>query len=112
MAPIRTIDDAYVDGLSITHGNPRKHLWTLAVGTYELSTHLEARCPLDLDAYNISRIPEFVGNNYYCEALEFGKTGLLGRILCGMDSSVSQVLHSLVQDMAGFIVRLHQVKKT
>ena len=67
-SPIRTIDDAYVDGLSITHDNPRKHLWTLAVGTYELNTHLEARCPLDLDTYDIRRIPEFVGNNYYCEA--------------------------------------------
>ena len=62
-SPIRTIDDAYVDGLSITHGNPRKYLWTLAVGTYELNTHLEARCPLDLDTYDIRRIPEFVRNN-------------------------------------------------
>ena len=66
-SPIRTINDSYVDGLSITHGNPRKHLWTLAVGTAEAHTHLEAKCPLDLDTYNISRIPEFVGNNYYCE---------------------------------------------
>ena len=45
-------------------------------------------------------------------SLEFGKTGLLGRTLCGMDRSVSQVLYSLVQDMAGFIMTLHQVKKT
>ena len=69
MSPIRTIDDAYVDGLSITHDNPRKHLWTLAVGLNEVSTYSElARCPLDLDTYDISLIPDFVKNNYYCEA--------------------------------------------
>ena len=28
-----TIDDPYVDGgVSITHGNPREHIWTLASG--------------------------------------------------------------------------------
>ena len=37
-SPIRTMDDAYVDGLSITHGNTRKHLWTLVVGYSELHT--------------------------------------------------------------------------
>ena len=37
-SPIRTINDSYIDGLSITHGNPRKPLWTLAVGNTELSS--------------------------------------------------------------------------
>ena len=26
------IDNSYVDGLSITHGNPRQHIWTYAFG--------------------------------------------------------------------------------
>ena len=30
-----TIDQTYVDGLSITRGSPRQHLWTLAVGLSE-----------------------------------------------------------------------------
>ena len=67
-SPIRTINDAYVDGLSITHGNPRKHLWTLAVGNSELTSHLEVRCPKDTDPFNFTRVPDFVGNNFYCEA--------------------------------------------
>ena len=25
-----TIDDVYVDGLSLTHGHPREHIWTFA----------------------------------------------------------------------------------
>ena len=48
-SPIRTIDDAYVEGLSITHGNPRKHLWTLAVRVSELFSNLALRCPRDTD---------------------------------------------------------------
>ena len=27
-----TIDTTYVDGLSITYGNPRRHIWTYATG--------------------------------------------------------------------------------
>ena len=31
----QTIDGYYVDGLSITHGNPRQHIWTFANGLYD-----------------------------------------------------------------------------
>ena len=62
-----SIDDAYVDGVSITYGSaPRKHIWTYANGlnfhhllgpTYE--------CPCN---WNISiSTPPFVGSDYYCE---------------------------------------------
>ena len=67
-SPIRTINDAYIDGISITQGNPRKHLWTLAVGFSELhTTNLEVRCPRDLDPFDFTIVPVFVGNNFYCE---------------------------------------------
>ena len=66
-SPIRTINDSYVDGLSITHGNPRKHLWTLAVGLDKLNADIYA-CPRDTDPFNFTRVPDFVGNNFYCEA--------------------------------------------
>ena len=29
------INEAYVDGISITYGSPRKHIWTLAAGLFE-----------------------------------------------------------------------------
>ena len=67
-SPIRTINDPYVDGLSITHGNPRKHIWTLAVSLNELNQYLKARCPRDTDPFDFTRVPDFVGNNFYCEA--------------------------------------------
>ena len=62
------IDAPYVDGLSITHGNPRKHLWTLAVGLSELTADTISRCPRDTDPFNFHRVPDFVGHDFYCEA--------------------------------------------
>ena len=42
-----TIDQNYVDGISVTHGqNPRKHIWTFAAALHEISsTHPTTLCP-------------------------------------------------------------------
>ena len=65
-----TIDDQYVDGISLTHGhNPRKHIWTFAAALHEVSTiHPQTLCPCT----NIHNpltipIPPFVGNDYFCD---------------------------------------------
>ncbi len=50
-----TIDRPYVDGLSVTHGSPRQHVWTFAAG---------APCPCRNPS---SDTPLFVGSNYFCE---------------------------------------------
>ena len=66
------IDSYYVDGVSITYGtNPRKHIWTYAVGISEQRNDSSA-CPCNSD-YNGSRVPAstFIGSHYYCES---GKT--------------------------------------
>ena len=56
-----TIDDPYVDGLSITYtNNTRVHIWTLAVD----QPHDSSRCPCGNSLYST---PSFVGNDYYCE---------------------------------------------
>ena len=55
----------YVDGLSITHGNPRQHIWTYAVGHTE-SAGLGIHCPCA--ATPGTSPPSFVGSNYYCES--------------------------------------------
>ena len=60
-----SIDTYYVDGLSITHGNPRHHIWTYAAGITD-SASSTSNCPC---AANPGRPPpSFVGNNYYCES--------------------------------------------
>ena len=58
-----TIDQAYVEGVSITHGFPRSHIWTLAA---DLSETGNTACPCDIGSANSP--PSFVGNNYYCES--------------------------------------------
>ena len=36
----RSIDDPYVDGVSITYNTPRKHIWTYGIGFSEKANHL------------------------------------------------------------------------
>ena len=58
------ISDFYVDGISITQGQPRKHLWTYAVGYSEQYSNA---CPCNGNSPG-RYIPTFVGNHYYCES--------------------------------------------
>ena len=57
------VDSRYVDGVSITHGNPRVHIWTYAAGLYEYNT-VATTCPCNGGASP----PSFVGSDYYCES--------------------------------------------
>ena len=60
------IDKAYVDGVSITHGNPRKHIWTYAAGLLETTQNSGLHCPCSSPAGG--QPPSFVGSDYYCES--------------------------------------------
>jgi len=61
------IDGWYVDGLSITHGHPRQHIWTYANGLYDgLANSDHYNCPCAPGSSVTS--PPFVGTNYYCES--------------------------------------------
>ena len=64
--PSETIDGMYVDGVSLTHGNPRTHIWTFAAGLLEngiTDVNNRHRCPCDSG----QQPPDFVGQNYFCE---------------------------------------------
>ena len=61
-----TIDSSYVDGLSITHGNPRQHIWPYAVGVTDNGNYGCCNCPCA--ATPGPAPPSFVGSNYYCES--------------------------------------------
>ena len=61
-----TIDEAYVDGVSLTHGSPRQHIWTFAAGNSEAQQYLYGNCPCDVHV-RIS-VPLFVGGDYFCES--------------------------------------------
>ena len=66
----QTIDGAYVDGLSLTHGSPQTHIWTFASGIFSGTSGdgwETARCPCDPG--NTYGPPTFVGNDYVCESI-------------------------------------------
>ena len=63
------IEDAYIDGVSITRGSPRKHIWSYAAG--------EGGCRCFSQESEHYR-PTFVGNDYYCE---WGATSKVGNRL-------------------------------
>ena len=58
-----SINEAYVEGVSITHGSPRSHIWTLAADYSEIGN---TACPCDNGSSN--NPPFYVGNNYFCES--------------------------------------------
>ena len=65
-----TIDDPYVDGLSITYDYPRKHIWSLAASwTGYYVDGYRAVCPCANGQGTPP--PEFVGRNYFCEAGQY-----------------------------------------
>ena len=61
-----TIDDAYVCGVSLTHGSPRQHIWTFAAGFHQTHFTYTGSCPCEA-TINIT-IPPFVGGDYFCES--------------------------------------------
>ena len=64
----RTIDDYYVDGLTLTHGQngTRVHIWTFANGLSEDRGGIDA-CPCAPNFSGLT-VPSFVGSNYFCES--------------------------------------------
>ena len=61
------INSYYVDGVSITRGTPRQHVWTLMAGTTEKGTvYSSYKCPCNIGS--TSHVQSFIGNDWYCES--------------------------------------------
>ena len=63
------INRYYVNGVSITHGTPRQHVWTLMAGLSEkesvpFSNYL---CPCQTGGSH-SNVQKFIENDWYCES--------------------------------------------
>ncbi len=64
-----TIDVPYVDGISLTHGSPRKHIWSFAAGLQEPpSVYGLSRCPCAGAVGTVGTVPPFVGQDYFCDS--------------------------------------------
>ena len=70
-----SINSNYVDGISLTHGNPRQHIWTFAAGNDEDFDVLACPCLTNAAA---SPLP-YIGRNYFCE------TGISGTSTSSMN---------------------------
>jgi hypothetical protein len=67
--PDITIDQYYVDGVSITRGRPREHVWSFAA-TLDENARDRHICPCTHSSHSLpsTAIPEFVGENYFCDS--------------------------------------------
>ena len=65
------INSYYVDGVSITRGSPRQHVWTLingmSTGTHSWTGDARYNCPCSPDSQH-STLQSFIGNDYFCES--------------------------------------------
>ena len=55
----QSIDSVYVDGISVTFGHPRNHIWTFAA-----AIETNRRCPCIRSG---TAAPSFVNTDYFCE---------------------------------------------
>ena len=62
---INDINGAYLDGVSITRGLPRQHVWSYVAG-YSSNINTVVTCPCNTGAANT--VQSFVGEHYYCES--------------------------------------------
>lgn len=67
-----TIDEYYVDGVTLTHGRvgAREHIWTFVAGLEEDfdNSHAQFVCPCAPNAAPSIMVPPFIGANYFCES--------------------------------------------
>ena len=61
------ISQTYVDGVSITNGSPRQHVWTFAAAHSEITLDRYMCLCLHPSRSFTGVIPNFVGNDYYCD---------------------------------------------
>ena len=64
-------DIRYVDGVSVTHSDPRKHVWTFMCGE---SDRNDRNSLFPCGHVVSSPAPSFVGLDYYCESGHQGKS--------------------------------------
>ena len=68
---MRTDDtDINVDGVSLTHGAPRQHIWTFAVTSNDTN-----HCSCNNSNTARTHPPEYVGNDYFCDT-RFRESGV------------------------------------
>jgi len=69
---IQSINEPYADGISITLGSPRQHVWTYTVTASDDFNYKSSNCPCA--QVPGTPPPAFVKDDYYCESGTTGTT--------------------------------------
>ena len=59
------INSYYADGVSLTHGSPRRHIWTFMAG-YSENSQTQTDCPCNSGTTQI--VQSLIGSDYFCES--------------------------------------------
>ena len=72
----KSIEKAYLDGVSLTHGaeGKRQHIWSFASAYNQVESNAIVYCPKDK-----SGVPPFVGDNFFCDS-GYSGTGFGGYV--------------------------------
>ena len=69
-----SINSVYLDGISITHGSPRQHIWSYVVGDVANPTSSRSdSCPCTAQG-TTSTVPSVIGSDYYCSSGNAGSS--------------------------------------
>ena len=60
-----TLEEVYIDGVSITHGSPRQHIWSFIASKGESRTDCHG-CPC-YTRFTGTHVP-FIGDNFFCDS--------------------------------------------
>ena len=68
-------DGYYLEGISITHSQPpRHHIWSFAGAVGEQYNHLMRICPCTRIGTSGIEVPSFVGDDYFCDTANRGRS--------------------------------------
>ena len=59
------IESYYLDGISLTHGSPRLHIWSFVAALDEVTLYTTTVCPCF--SFSNSSSPSFVRDAYFCD---------------------------------------------
>ena len=63
----RSIDSYFLDGIVLTYGSPRCHIWSFAVADDQIYNS-DSNCPCTSESSFPGTIPPYVQNDYFCDS--------------------------------------------
>ena len=62
-----TLDQTFLDGVVLTHGSPRNHIWSF-VACYNQGRNDASGCPCSTSRCFTGTVPPFIGDSYFCDS--------------------------------------------